>query len=177
MKIFALVLSLLLAPASAHSADVASADLPGYVDFSALADEYGEARVTINLSGSILGLVASLKHDNPAASETLKNLDSVRVQVYDTAGNTSAAASRMDAVSGKLMNAEWEQVIRVREAGERVHVFMKQGDNRIKGLMIMAVDPEEAVFINILGDIDPAHLETVVSQMNVVGNIDLDLSL
>ncbi|WP_439100251.1 DUF4252 domain-containing protein [Congregibacter sp.] len=177
MKTFALILCLLLTPASAYSADAASADLPGYVDFSTLSNEYGEARVTVNLGGSILKLVGAMQHDDPAARETLKNLDYIRVQVYDTAGDTAVAASRMDGVSAKLLNAQWEQIVRVKEAGERVHVFVKEGGDRIKGLMIMAVDSEEAVFVNILGDIDPAHLETVVSQMNVVGNIDLDLTL
>ena len=94
MKSLALILSLVFVTQTAWSADEATTDMPGYVDFSELSQNYGEPRVMINLGGSLLKLVGSMKHDDPVAEEALKSLDSVRVHVYDTAGDTTSAEER-----------------------------------------------------------------------------------
>lgn len=177
MKTIALVISLVFATQTAWSADEATADMPGYVDFSELSQDYGEPRVMVNLGGSLLKLVGSMKHDDPVAEEALKSLDSVRIHVYDTAGDTRSADARMDAVSSKLANQDWEQIVRVQEPEDRVNIYVKHSADRIQGLMIMAVNAEEAVFVNVLGDIDPAHLNNVVAGIDVVDDFDVDFDL
>ncbi|MFT4767549.1 MAG: hypothetical protein ACI8RN_000676 [Glaciecola sp.] len=179
MKAIALVISLVFATQTAWSADESTADMPGYVDFSELSQDYGEPRVMVNLGGSLLKLVGSMKHDDPVAEEALKSLDSVRIHVYNTNGDTSSADARMDAVSSKLADQDWEQIVRVQEPEDRVNVYVKHSADRIQGLMIMAVNAEEAVFVNVLGDIDPAHLNSVVAGIDVVDDfgVDFDLAL
>ncbi|EED30421.1 conserved hypothetical protein [gamma proteobacterium NOR5-3] len=177
MKAIALIISLVFATQTVWSADEPGTEMPGYVDFSQLSESYGEPRVMVNLGGSLLKLVGSMKHDDPVTEETLKNLDSVRIHVYDTAGDTTSAEARMDAVSSKLMSQDWEQIVRVREPEDRVNIYVKYSEDRIQGLMIMAVDTEEAVFVNVLGDIDPAHLNDVVAGIDVVDGFNVDLDL
>jgi hypothetical protein len=174
MKTIGLALVLLCGAAIVIAADDPIADMPGYVDFADLAQNYGEPRVMVNIGGSLLKLLSAVKHANPAAEEALRNLDSVRVQVFDTAGNTQAAATRMEQASGKLTALNWEQIVRVREPGDLVNVYVKYSDERIYGLVVMAVDAEEALFVNILGDIDPAQLNEVVAQIDVVSDMDID---
>lgn len=151
--------------------------MPGYVDFSELSQNYGEPRVMVNLGGSLLKLVGSMKHDDPVAEEALKSLESVRIHVYDTAGDTTSADARMDAVSGKLTSLDWEQIVRVQEPENRVNIYVKHSEDRIHGLMIMAVNAEEAVFVNVLGDINPAHLSEVVAGIDMVDEFDVDFDL
>ncbi|WP_439106178.1 DUF4252 domain-containing protein [Congregibacter sp.] len=177
MKSTALALSILLATPFAWSADEPINDMPGYVDFAELSQNYGEPRVMVNLGGSLLKLVGTMKHDDPVAEEALKSLDSVRVHVYDTEGETSSAEQRMDTVSSKLETLEWEQIVRVREPDDRVNVYVKYTEDRIQGLMVMAVNSEEAVFVNVLGDIDPAHLNKVVDSIDVVDDFDIDIDM
>lgn len=177
MKSFALVLSLIFAAQAAWSADEANADMPGYVDFSALSQSYGEPRVMVNLGGSLLKLVGAMKHDDPMAEETLRSLDAVRIHVYDTAGDTRSAEARMDTVSDTLKGQNWEQIVRVREPDDRVNIYVKHSEDRIHGLMIMAVNLEEAVFVNVLGDIDPTQLNEVVAGIDMVDEFDVDLDL
>lgn len=177
MKSLAFILTLVFSTQSAWSADTVNTDLPGYVDFSALSEDYGEPRVMVNVGGSLLKLVGSMKHDDPALEHALKGLDSLRIHVYDTEGDTTPADERMDAVSSKLKNQEWEQIVRVREPEDRVNIFVKHSEDVIHGLMIMAVNAEEAVFINVLGDINPAKLNEVVAGIDVVHNFGVDLDL
>jgi hypothetical protein len=173
MKTLGLTLALLITSAWAFSADEALDRMPGYVDFATLSANYGEPRVMVNLGSSLLRLAGAMKHDDPLAEETLKNLKSVRINVYNTAGDSQPAAESMDKVNKTLAAQHWEQIVRVREQDEQVDIYVMQGDDRIHGLVVMAVDAEEAVFINILGDIDPTKLSTVIDHINV--DVDIDI--
>ena len=66
-----------------------------------------------------------------------------------------------------MQSAQWEPVVQVNEADQQVQIFMKTKDENVEGLTVMAVDAEEAVFINILGVIDPAQLGKVMDTLNV----------
>ena len=60
-------------------------------------------------------------------------------------------------------------MVQVKEEGEEVQIFMKGDDSGMQGLTVMTVNEEEAVFINIIGEIDPSQLDMVMK------NIDLDM--
>ncbi|MFT7286105.1 MAG: hypothetical protein ACI87W_000209 [Halieaceae bacterium] len=158
-------------PALAQDADIES--MPGYVDFGALSADYGEPRVMVDLGGSLLKLVSAMKHDDPVAEQALRSIDSVRVNVYDTAGDSTPAEERMSSVSKSLTALSWEQIVRVREEDKQVDIYVKHGDDRVHGLTVMSVDSEQAVFINVLGDIDPGTLRTVVDHVDL--DVDIDL--
>jgi hypothetical protein len=59
-------------------------------------------------------------------------------------------------------------VVRVREGEERVDILLKLKNDSIVGLVIFVVSPEgEAVFVNIVGELDPALLGRLAAQFNV----------
>lgn len=177
MKALALTLALTIPGTAAIAAEDPVSQSPGYVDFAQLNAEYGEPRVMINLGASLLALVSSMKHEDPVAEKTLKSLESVRVHVYDTAGETRPAAERMQEVNQKMAGLDWEQIVRVREPEDQVDIYIKHNKERIQGLVVMALDGEEAVFINVLGDIDPKDVGDVVAQIDMVDNLDLDVDV
>ncbi len=156
---------------AADDADLTSR--PGYIDFSELAADYGEPRVSVDLGSSILKLVSAMQHRDPVAEAALRNIESVRVSVYDTAGDIAAATERMAEVREILGDLDWTQIVRVREPGEKVDVYVKHGDDEIHGLTVMKVDGKEAVFVNVLGDINPAELSSVMRRVDV----DVDVGL
>jgi len=146
---------------------------PGYVDFGELAAAYGEPRVMINIGSSLLRLVNAIQHEDPATEAVLQNMESIHVNVYDTHGNLDPAVERMDSVRRGLSADAWEPIVRAREEGEHVEIFVKQDAVSIRGLAVMAVNGEEAVFINVLGSINPEQLATVMATMDL--DVDLDL--
>lgn len=171
--LFALV-ALLSIPCIGHAAEEAPLETQaGYVDFGELAAAYGEPRVMINIGSSLLRLVSAIEHEDPVAEQILNHMESIRVHVYDTHGDVAPAAERMDSVRSQLADDAWELIVHSREDGEQVEIFVKQDEVRIHGLAVMAVDSEEAVFINVLGSIDPEQLATVVAKLDV--DVDLDL--
>ena len=178
MKFCTALLTLLLTalPALAADEEADLSDRPGYVDFSVLAESYGEPRVMIDLGSSLLQLVGAMKHDDPVAEEALRSLESVRIHVYNTAGDTAPAEKRIEHVNEVLSAAAWEKIVRVREPGEQVDIYVKHSDERIEGVTVMALDGEEAVFINILGSIAPEQLATVVGEFDHGVGADIALA-
>ena len=138
-----------------------------YFDFAALTAIYGEPRVMINLSPGLLQLMAVASREEPDAAQLMSSLDGVRVNVYTTGGATGPAMTQVSAVQKELAAKNWEPVVQVKEPDEMVQIFMKTRDNDIQGLVVMAVDDEEAVFLNIRGNINPAELGTVMKQLDM----------
>lgn len=170
----ALLAGLVLAlPATAQ--EDALKGLPGYVDFGGLQGVYGEPTVMINLGGSILKFVGSMAEHDPEASALLENLKGVRINVYSVNGNTEAALQKVSQVKSMLAGSQWEPIVQVNEEGEQVQIFVKFSDDVMEGLTVMAVDNEEAVFINIIGQLDPAKLSQLMENFDVDIDTVLDV--
>lgn len=165
--VLAIGLGCLALPLSAQ--EDALKDLPGYVDFGQLASEYGEPKVMINLGGSILKFVGGLSKDDPEAAALLQQLKGVRINVYSVDGNPDAALQKIKQVKSLLQGDHWEPIVQVNEEGEQAQIFVKLNGETMEGLTVMAVDDEEAVFINIIGQLDPAQLSQVMD------NFDIDI--
>ena len=170
MKLFITILTFVLAlPVMAQTDELR--DLPGYVDFGKLNAAYGEPKVQINLGESMLGFVRALAHDEEVA-DVLGGLKAVRVHVYRLDGSAEEAISHIEDVSAKLKQDNWEPIISVKDQGEKIQVFIKMTDGVVDGLTMMAAeDGGEAVFINIIGELDPEQLSKVTDAL------DLDLGI
>ena len=53
------------------------------------------------------------------------------------------------------------------ETGDLDKMLMKIADNRVQGITVMAVEPTEAVFVNVIGDLNPEELEKVMDNFDV----------
>jgi hypothetical protein len=155
---------------SASAQDDHLQGLPGYVDFGKLNAAYGEPKVMINLGTSLLKLMSAMSQEDKEASELLGSLQGVRINVYSTEGDREPALERLAEIKSWLRSQQWEPIVQVKEDDEDVQIFVKVGGAGVHGLTVMAVNEDEAVFLNILGDIDPARLNDVMNQFDV----DLD---
>jgi len=145
-------------------------DFPGYVDFGELNAIFGEPTVQIAVGESLLGLVGALSaSQDPEAAELFKRLNGVRVSVFETSQMADGAVDYVKDVSSQLSNLGWESVVTVNSADEQVRIFMKINNDRVEGITVMAVEEDEAVFVNVIGSINPAELGKVME------NFDIDL--
>jgi hypothetical protein len=141
---------------------------PGYVDFGDLEAIYGEPRVMVNLEGTLLKLLsAAASAEDPEAAALMRDLEGVRINVYDTGGETAPAMERLEQTKGLLEKQQWQAIMQVYEADEQVHMYTKMQGDVVQGMAIMAVDAQEAVFLNILGSIDPARVGKILDQLDV----------
>jgi phosphoribosylanthranilate isomerase len=173
-----LACAILALPAMAQEDELK--DLPGYVNFGDLTATYGEPKITINLGGTMLNFVGMMSSkESPETSEMISKLKGIRVQVYGTeklAEGTSldAAMSQFNTVKGHLKSDGWEPVVSINEDDERVLVYMKMEQGNMEGMTVMVVNDEEAVFVNIIGQLNPAELGKVMESFDVNVDVKMD---
>jgi len=146
--------------------------MPGYVDFGSLQEVYGEPKVMVNIGGFLLSFMSQATKDDPDTAALMEGLKGVRINIYSTEGQTAPAMEQLQNVKSMLNAQNWEPIVQVNEEGENVQIFMKADGEGMQGLIVMAVDANEAVFLNILGSIDPDKLGQVMDKFDV----DMDIN-
>jgi hypothetical protein len=148
-------------------------DLPGYVDFGDLSAMYGEPKIIINLGGTMLNFVGMMSSsESPETADMLSKLKGVRVQMFDIEDNADAAKNQFKEVKSALNASGWEPIVQVNEDDEQVLIYMKMEGGNMEGMTVMVVDEEEAVFVNVIGQLNPAELGKVMDVLDV--DVDLD---
>lgn len=168
-----LMLGLLINTASFAQTDEVR-KLAGYVDFGDLTSSYGEPNIEINLGPSMLQFASAIiGDDDPEALAVMKGLKAIRLKIYNIDGNADAAITQINKSRKQLEADNWEQIVKVKEDGQQTHVFMKMIGGRIEGMTVLvAGDEDEAIFINIIGNIDPKNLGKITGSFNV--DLDID---
>ncbi len=165
--------SLLALPAMAQEDELK--DLPGYVDFGDLSATYGEPKIIINLGGTMLNFVSMMSsEESPETSEMISKLKGIRVQIYTLDEDIGAAKDQFSQVKGDLKSSGWEPIVQVNEDDEQVLVYMKTVKGNMEGMTVMVVDEEEAVFVNVIGQLNPAELGRVMDTFDVDVDLDMD---
>ena len=141
--------------------------LPGYVKFESLDEVYGEPKVRVNVGGFLLSLMSKAAKNDPEAAAVLEGLEGVRINVYSTEGAVAPAINELQNVKNLLFSQNWEPIVQVNEDGENAQVFIKADREGVQGVTVIAVDEEDAVFVHILGFLDPKHLGTIMDQFDV----------
>jgi hypothetical protein len=167
-RILSISLITLLFTASAY------ADSRGQIDFADLSSHYGEPKVEINLSASLMNMIGSFaKGEDAEVAEILSNLEFIKVRVYNLNGKVEKANSTIDRVSKTLRAAQWETLVTVNdnEDNQKVRIFSKTTNDVIDGIVVMVVSPQkeagEAVFINIVGEIDPNKIAKITETLDI----------
>jgi len=166
-------ITLLAWPAWAQ--DEAMKDLPGYVDFGQLNQIFGEPSVEIAVGESLLGLVGTFSaSEDPDVAALFKRLKGVRINVFETEGLSANGLDHVKSVASQLAAMGWESVVKVNSDDEQVRIFMKLNGDAVEGITVMAVEEDEAAFINVIGSLNPAELQKVMDNFDVHINGDED---
>ncbi len=162
------LISMLALPAMAQ--EDALKDFPGYVDFGELNSMFGEPSVQIAVGGALLGFVSALSaYKDPEVAKLFKRLHGVRVSVFENPTISESTVEYVKSISSKLKQQGWESVVTVNTADEQIRIFMKFNGENVEGITVMALEEDEAVFINVIGDLKPDELGRVME------NFDIDM--
>lgn len=146
---------------------------PGYVDIGELVPSTKGQFVEVNLSPALMKFAARLaKHHEPDAADIVGDIKRVRINVVglDDA-NRAANIEKIESARAKLESQGWAKLVTVREAndGDNVAIFAKmKGDDSIEGLVVTVIDRKgEAVFVNIVGTINPEKIATLADKYDI----------
>lgn len=140
-------------------------DHPGYFDL----DELGiidadDSSVDINLRGAMLRLVgAAVLNEEPGLAELVSELEAMRVLVASVSDiDAEATAAAIGRAAARLDERGWQRVVRVRENGEQVHLYVREVEEEVLGMTLLVLETEDEVtLINMAGRIDPAQLMAI----------------
>lgn len=160
------------------SAQTSVRNHPGYVDLARLGklDEVfdREAVIEVNIEGQLLKLVAEASRlDDPELADMLRGLQGIYVRGYEVGDHNFQRVSDRAALVGKELELMgWSAVVKVRDRREHVQMFSRIVDEKVAGMVVMAVEngEEETVFINLVGEIDPEQIGRI-GRLYRLGNI------
>ena len=142
---------------------------PGFAFFDAPGLMETDRVMALSLGPVPLRLARIMIDDkDPEAKMFLKELDAVRIYVYEIDRNPELVKQRMDSTAQRLQQGGWQPVIAVRDDGELVRVMFKmKGDDLIRGMVVMVQDHEELVLINLIGDLRPDMFNSYMSELDI----------
>jgi hypothetical protein len=140
----------------------------GFADLESLGMRDTDTVMTLSIGPSLLHFAAGHVDDEPELRELLKNLDGVRIRIYEINGDASRVTSRINAMSGHLQDDGWEPVMLIREENEATHMLIRTVDQQICGMTVLVTDGDtEAVVINLMGEIQPQQFGDVMLALDV----------
>ena len=155
-------------------------DSPGYVEFGVLSELVDvEPHIEVLLKGSLLRLVAEASRvEDDELADLLVELKAIRVEGYKLGLGRGELAEQLRSaarsIAKDLRNSGWDRVAKIREDETEVHLYVKDRGDQIEGLTAMVIDENgEAIFVNIVGKIDPADIGRISRKFDLKG-LDLD---
>jgi hypothetical protein len=143
----------------------------GYADLDSLGVFDVDNTLTLSIGPSLLRFAARHTDEDPETQALLRNLDGVRIRIYEIDGDAQRVAGRVDSMGMKLQQQGWEPVAVLREADETVHMLMKpvegRDGQRIAGLTVLVADQHEAVVVNVMGDLKPEFFSDTMVALDV----------
>lgn len=141
----------------------------GYANLDSLGVLDTDRELALSIGPTLIRIaVWALDKEEPETATLLRSLDGVRVRIYEIDGDPAKVSARIQRMAAHLRKDRWEPVMLVREEGEETHMLVRQRGERILGLTLITSDgASEAVVINVMGDIDPAHFSDVMVALEV----------
>jgi hypothetical protein len=159
-----------IASISVATMNAATADA-GYVDFGRFSPSAGAEFVEVNVNSNLIAMVTSFATKNePEVAEVLKGLKGIHVNVLGMNDeNREDIHKRIDSVRAQLDKGGWERIVTVMKDKDDVGVFMKtRGGQAVEGVVVTVIQGDgHAVFVNVVGDIQPEKLATVGERFNI----------
>ena len=127
-----------------------------------------DRKLALSIGPTLLNFAARHVEEDPETAALLSGLNGVRVRIYEIDGDGERVAQRLERISRDLQTDGWAPVATVSENGERVHMLVKSGPDRIAGMVVMVSDStEEVVLVNLMGHLEPAMFTDVMLALEV----------
>jgi hypothetical protein len=129
--------------------------------------------VEINVGRNLISLAAKLVDgDNPDAAKLLRSIQLIHVNVVGLSNdNRSDTEKRVRDIRSRLEKEGWERIVTAQEKnGGDVGIHIKaRGEESFEGIVVTVLDgkKEQAVFINIVGDIKPEQIAAVGKALHI----------
>jgi hypothetical protein len=146
---------------------------PGYVNFGEFTPPAdGGQFVEVNVQSRLINLAARLADAHePRVAELIRGINSVRINVIGlNDANREELTKRIHKLRNEMTAEGWENVVTVQDRKDSVGVYLKHGKaDAIEGVFVTVLDGGgEAVFVNVVGNINPENLVELGEHLNLL---------
>jgi hypothetical protein len=152
---------------------------PGYINFDEIEiPGTAEETVEVYVKGPLLKLLAkATEDDDPGLADVMSKLLMVRINTFSIDPELADRLKpKINKIENQLNDQKWEKAVRVKDRRDLVNIFIKtDNQERIVGVVVMAIeDEDEAVFVNIVGEMDWRSLRKIGRKFDIDELKDLD---
>ena len=171
MKCLKSVVPIALTLCTAAAASSAEMLPPGQVEFGTFTKPTNGQFVEVNLTSNLIGMAARfIEKQEPDVARVLNGLQLVHVNVVGVSDeNRSELDKRRSQIREQLEGKGWERVVSVQEQQQDVGIYLRTANkDTVQGLVVMVADGKnQAVFVNVVGNIKPEQLALVGERLNI----------
>ncbi|WP_086933053.1 DUF4252 domain-containing protein [Agarilytica rhodophyticola] len=139
---------------------------PGYARLSYPSVWEADKQLSISLGPWAIRTLVNFTDDGDLNQQQLKKILGLRVTIYNVHKNAPTINQHIQESVNQLKQDGWVQTVSINEGVEKNVVMVKFGEDLIEGFSVMSIDQEEAVFVNIIGDLDPKFFDQLINQVN-----------
>jgi len=144
--------------------------LPAEVEkLSATAKETVEVKMDGPMLRWASKFLSAEDRDEQKAANLVQNLKSIYVRSFEFDRESAYAPAEVDALRSQFGPPVWSRVVGVRSEhdGENVDVYFKVENEKMAGIVIIAAEPKELTFVNIVGPIEVDQLADLGGEFGI----------
>ena len=108
----------------------------------------------------------NLELDEKILLSLLQDLQGVQLRIYEVENNRKIFERAIDESLVTLKQDGWQTLITVREDEKRIIVMQSTDAELITGFSILVSTPENAVFVNLIGQLNPESIALLAESLN-----------
>jgi hypothetical protein len=102
----------------------------------------------------------------------LQDLQGVQLRIYEVENNRQVFEQAIDASMASLKLNDWQTLLSVREDDKHVVVMQAESEDLISGLSVLVSTPENAVFMNLMGQLNPESIALIAEGFGSANDTD-----
>jgi polynucleotide 5'-kinase involved in rRNA processing len=128
--------------------------------------------VDVNIDERLMQLTArflSSKDDDEAkVKELVNSLKGIYVKSFEFENEGQFTDADLEGIRSQLRNTAWNRIVNVSSRKEgSVEIYLMKSGDKISGLALLATDPKEITFVNIIGPVDLEKLSELEGQFGI----------
>jgi len=138
---------------------------PGYASLHFPAFWQADKEMSVSVGPTLMRIARNFIDDDEEVSHLIRHVKGVHLRVYTVTDNAGVINEHIDESAEDLNRLGWERIVSVREDKEYTVIMVKLEDEIVQGLVVLTNDNQEAVFVNVIGSIEPASLQPLIAQV------------
>jgi hypothetical protein len=138
----------------------------GYADLESPYWWQADSKVNLSLGPLAIGTArwAIDSDQDPELDRLLEEVEGVRIRVFNIDKNAQVFIDNFAESQENLRKSGWHNVIRINDNmnDEQSLMFIKSTDDVINGLVVLTISEQQAVLVNLIGNIQPDAFEPIM---------------